>query len=128
MRKGLAIFFLSVYLMGTTPVGQLCKLPLLFSHFQQHKAESENLSFIDFLKMHYFNGDPKDADYKDDMKLPFKTFEVNTSISPCIGFAVPYFKIERPQFISISSQKIPSSESWHSNAFLTAIWQPPRVA
>jgi hypothetical protein len=126
--KGIAIFFLSIYLLGTTPIGQLCRLPMLLSHFQEHQKENKDLSFIGFLKMHYFNGDPKDADYDKDMKLPFKTIDVNTSISVYTAFEMPSFQIERQNFIDLKVNKFSTSDSWYSNSYLDAIWQPPRVA
>jgi hypothetical protein len=126
--KGIAIFFLSIYLLGATPIGQLCKLPLLIEHYQEHQKENKDLSLIEFLKMHYFNGDPKDADYDKDMKLPFKTIDFNNSVSTFIAFEIPSFKIEKKIYTELSVQKFTTSDSWYSNSYLNAIWQPPRVA
>jgi hypothetical protein len=124
--KNIAIFFLSIYLLGTTPIGQLCKLPLLFEHFQEHQLENKNLSFISFLKMHYFNGDPKDADYDKDMKLPFKTVDFNSSACACVVFENPTFKLDNPRITKLVVKNLSKSKSWHSNSCLNAIWQPPR--
>lgn len=32
---------------------ELCKLPSLVGHYTEHKLESKNLSFTDFILMHY---------------------------------------------------------------------------
>lgn len=128
MIKCITIFFLSIYLLGNTPLGELCKVPILFSHFQEHKKESKNLNFISFLKMHYFNGDPKDADHDKDMKLPFKTSNFNNSVSTFIAFEIPTLQLERKNIIKRKEEKFTTSNSWYSNSYLDAIWQPPRVA
>ncbi len=127
MIKCIAILFLFIYLLGATPLGQLCKLPMLIEHYQEHQKENKDISFLSFLKMHYFNGDPKDADYEDDMKLPFKTIDVNTALLAFVAFENPTFKLERSIFIELRVNKTTSSDSWHTNKYLSAIWKPPRT-
>ena len=114
--------------MATTPLGQICKLNLLIEHYQKHNKENKELSFIGFLKLHYFNGDPKDDDYEEDMKLPFKSIDFNNNISTYIAFEFPSYKIEKPTYTALTVQKFSKSDSWHSNIYLDAIWHPPRVA
>lgn len=126
--KCIVLFFLSVYLLGTTPLGQLCKLPLLFEHYQEHQLDNKNMSFLGYLRMHYFNGDPKVADYEKDMKLPFKSIEFNNIVSTYIAFEVPLYIIEKLIYTELQVQKYTTSDRCHSNTYLDAIWQPPRVA
>lgn len=101
---------------------------MLVSHYQEHHKENKKLGFIDYLKMHYFNGNPIDADHGKDMKLPFKNIDFNTSISAFIAFEMPSFQIQRQNFIEITIINLPSSDRWHANSYLDAIWQPPRIA
>jgi hypothetical protein len=71
MRKSVAALLFLAYALTNTELGQLLKLPLLVDHFQQHRQVEKELAFIDFLLTHYEAGEP-DADYEQDMKLPFK--------------------------------------------------------
>lgn len=73
MKRIIAILFLSLQLLTSTELCQLAKLPILLEHYKEHAQLNQGISFVTFLKMHYFNGDPKDADYERDMQLPFKT-------------------------------------------------------
>lgn len=69
MRRAFAIIFLAVYSLSFTECHQVLKLPLLFKHYQEHSTGIE-LSFVEFLVMHYETDVPHDDT---DMKLPFKT-------------------------------------------------------
>lgn len=73
MKKAVTIVLLAIYIFGNTQAGQLLKLPLLVTHYVQHKAENPQISFLAFLKIHYVDPQPYDADYQQDMQLPFKT-------------------------------------------------------
>jgi hypothetical protein len=57
-------------------VQQFYKLPILIEHYQEHR-QLMDLSFIDFLSMHYWGEDLKDNDADRDMQLPFKTISSN---------------------------------------------------
>ena len=73
VKKTLAILLTSIYLFGATDASQLLKLPLLISHYINHKKENPNTTLVSFFKMHYVDPQPYDADYSQDMQLPFKT-------------------------------------------------------
>jgi hypothetical protein len=126
VKKNISVFFLSIYLLSTTQLSELLKLPLLIQHFTEHQKETKDISFLIFLKMHYFNGDPKDADYDKDMKLPFKTTHVNTSISTYIAFESQSFQLKRQIYTELKIRVFTIFDSWYSNSYLNAIWQPPK--
>lgn len=126
MKKATAILFLTVYLFSTTEVQQLLKLPVVFQHFQEHQKEDNNITFIHFLAIHYLHGSPKDKDFEEDMKLPFKT------CGDCISSIVPAFV---PVMVQLSSAKfieIPvmknhrSQDQFIISSYLANIWQPPK--
>ena len=62
MRKIAAIFFLTVLVLVQTPVQQFLKLPVLIAHFNEHRAENAGISFLEYIQLHYFSGNPKDDD------------------------------------------------------------------
>lgn len=79
MCKNLALFLISVHLLGNTELGQLLKLPRLISHYAQHKLEDPGAGIIQFLGMHYFNGDHvKDPSHQ---QLPFHTSSANAGVT-----------------------------------------------
>ena len=63
-------------LLAQTPMQQVLRLPILIEHFREHQAENGSISLADFLILHYFSGNPKDADYDRDMQLPFRANDV----------------------------------------------------
>lgn len=75
MKKVLAIFFLSTYLISTTELGQLLKFPMLVEHYFEHKEKNPQISVMEFLVLHYegnhLENHPHDDDYDQDQKLPF---------------------------------------------------------
>lgn len=73
VKVKIATLLMITYLFGGTNACQLLKLPLLVSHFIKHKEENSHITLGSFLKMHYVDPQPLDADYAQDMQLPFKT-------------------------------------------------------
>lgn len=51
----LGIFFILHSLMPFSSHLELAKFPHLFEHYQEHKFKNQNLSFLDFLFLHYSN-------------------------------------------------------------------------
>jgi hypothetical protein len=120
----LLLLYAAVY----TPVSELFKLPVLITHFAEHRTEDQNISFLRFLQLHYFNGSPKDADYDRDMQLPFKNGEYTlVSFSaifiPVMEKAVPDVPVQ-----VLQTQKVKQSENFFSSVYLSNIWQPPRLS
>ena len=118
--------FLSIYLLSSTQLKELLKLPLLVEHFIEHKQQDTKISFIEFLCMHYAHGDVKDADYDKDMKLPFKSAENSHS---SVSFYLPAANVKQDFVIQFkeTKQKFPLYNSNYSSAYLSSIWQPPRL-
>jgi hypothetical protein len=128
MRKIVSIFLLGIYLFSTTEVYQLLKLPVVFEHFHEHKLADRNISFLQFLVMHYGEDDPKDGDYQRDMKLPFKrTNHYITSIS-LVTVPESYEIFFPPKFHVTQNVFFIKNDSFVHTAFLSAIFQPPKTA
>jgi len=128
LKKLISIFFLSVYLFSITEAHQLLKIPIIFQHFAEHSSADNNINFLQFLGMHYFNGDPKDGDYERDMKLPFKTS------SDCVVSVVSVDVPETYYFIPPIEIPLAKNEFCNRNDFfipreiLSNIFQPPKVS
>lgn len=124
MKKLISILLLSLYLVSTTEMYQLLKMPLLIEHYFQHKNLNPEMSLTAFLKIHY-DHPVKDSDHDQDQKLPFVShvslLSVVFTINPSVDF---YFteKIYNPHEIKNTLYK---SILYHKE-ILNSIWQPPR--
>lgn len=126
MKKAIAIFCFSIYLFGATDAHQLLRLPLLVQHYIQHKKESSQLSIIDFFKIHYSSKVVIDADYQQDMQLPFKTHEQD-NCQTWVKKLPPLFTIQLPYTTYINRNYTLISVSFHSLLSVYSIFQPPRI-
>lgn len=121
-----AIFFLLLVLFSQTPLQHLLKLPILFEHFVEHQAVSKDISFADFIKHHYFSGNPRDADYERDQQLPFRADSVllisNTVVVPS-HVAIEFQPVvhEGRIYPLLDIDKVIS-------VYQFDIWQPPRIS
>ncbi|WP_344821805.1 hypothetical protein [Rurimicrobium arvi] len=128
MKRFVAIFFFTVYLLSThVQVLELMKLPVLMEHFAEHRQRNPQVTFIQFLCMHYTEQNVKDSDYERDMQLPFKTLSHSPMI--WVGCIVPSAQITlhtRPVIAPEQKMLFPKEEAW-SSQYLSFIWQPPRT-
>ncbi|WP_159476699.1 hypothetical protein [Dyadobacter sp. 3J3] len=129
LKKVISISLLVIYFFSTTQLVELVKLPVLFEHYQQHKAWDEEVTFFEFIYEHYaesINGNP-DKDL--DMKLPFKSHLDQTALSflvtPPASTDYFYFKVAAPVFFSERHYFI-YSEGPLISSYLSTIWQPPK--
>lgn len=124
MRQLFAIGMMTVYLLSQTEFHQLVKIPLLLEHYVEHRTESPEMSFLDFLAMHYLHGSPQDHDFAKDQRLPFKSSDCNTVAIPAV---LPTTEITLPAWIYFTDriQEALHAEPVRSRAS-AEIWQPPR--
>jgi hypothetical protein len=128
LKKIIAILFLSFYLLSSTELHQLLKVPFLVEHFMEHKEQNKDLTLWQFLCLHYSDNNKKDADYEKDMKLPFKSHDC------CSGSFVAYFTVQsiplfqehsKPLYYEAQSFTL-YQEVFFNTSFLDSIWQPPK--
>jgi hypothetical protein len=128
LKKLLTILFLSVYLISTTELHQLMKLPMVFIHFSEHKKLDSQITFLQFLDMHYMHGSPKDKDYQEDMKLPFKTDH------NCVSTVFAAYIHQKKYTLTNKSTDISQigipllKNQFILSSFTTCIWQPPQFS
>jgi hypothetical protein len=102
------------------------KFPLFIKHFIEHKNKDAQLSLADFIEMHYAESDVKDANYDEDMKLPFKTHNA------CSGLGGVFFIPNH--FADFFTSPLRTGENSYSHyqekflasSYLSSIWQPPK--
>lgn len=125
MRRIIPILLLLFITISATDAIQFMKLPALTSHYLDHKADSGDLSFVDFLMMHYASHDDNDKDHEKDMQLPFK--DLHQSLQMMHIWSIQ--KNTNPFDLIIHSQRsafmIADEDSDYSH-FTPSIWQPPK--
>ena len=127
MKRGIAILLLVFYLGLTTEFYQLLKIPVLIEHFSEHQSLKNNLSFLNFLKMHYSKNNDHDGDSEKDNKLPFKSHSFCSNYAgfvflisdQIITFAVCTFLETRKTISNFYTFLVSSSH-------LQTVWQPPQ--
>ena len=125
MKRAGAILFLLIYLVANTEMHQFLRLPIFFLHYQEHRAESPDISLIEFITLHYYGPDAN-INYGHDSELPFKDKcpEVFMSI------ALPPEDIAgcpSPQLFTTDQKVVMFKSPFVASSFQFSIWQPPRV-
>lgn len=126
MRKLTAIVFLFSFLLATTELYQLLKLPQLVAHYIEHRKEDRSLSMLAFLSLHYAQGDVRDADYEQDMKLPFKTCDSTPHAASFVCLPEPPGHFNPTPVLLIDRQKPVDLNLYLPSSYKASIWQPPR--
>lgn len=105
---------------------ELSKLPALIDHFQKHKQQQPDLSFLAFVELHYQNPDHHEQDSQTHHKLPFSSHHQLQTCAVQLAF--------EDHSICINCQLIPLqkiSDVVYKEPVvvdLTAsIWQPPKL-
>lgn len=127
LKKAICILFLGSFLISSTELRQLLKLPLLIQHFTEHQQENKNITIWEFLSMHYEEASKIDLDYGKDQKLPFKSDEGYTGAS--IGVFVPtaFYSLVERSFYQETVLHFVSNEDFVHSVYLSSIWQPPKA-
>jgi hypothetical protein len=122
MRSLIAISFLSIYLLAHTELHQIIKLPVLFSHYQDHR-QSNTLSFLEFLSLHYASHHA-DEDQQHE-NLPFQDNDFHVIHFSLI--AIPGEPFDVLAYTAPSAQPVAFNYPFFiPTSGNKSIWQPPR--
>jgi hypothetical protein len=124
MQKRIARLFLLIFLMQMTQLGEFARLPLLVQHYVQHKNLHPETTIYGFFKMHYLDKTVVDADYAQDMQLPFKMVHVHFSIQMSMPQSVLTLS---NVFCPLIKEKIPGQRFILPRSLLFSIFKPPRA-
>lgn len=70
--KSRILFLLPIlWVQGFLVSPDLMRIPLLFVHFMEHKASSEDLDLASFIALHYADDEHRAQDHSDHENLPF---------------------------------------------------------
>lgn len=125
LKKIISILILAIYMLSCTEFDQLLRIPLLVAHFIEHKQESKDISFAEFMLIHYVQEYSFNGDYEQDTNLPFKSVDGNTiQVVAFITLLNPCLKA-KPIYAADKRFK-PFEQLFIDNAYLSSIWQPPK--
>lgn len=124
MRKIIATFFLTIFLLSNTEAGQLLKTYEFVEHYKEHSKANPSLSVWTFFQLHYSDAPPHD---NNDMKLPFKTHH-----DCCSGNTIVFFHAAPTHQLPATEKTVAANFPLHKNAFIptaasASIFQPPRM-
>jgi hypothetical protein len=126
VKKFLRNIVLAIVILDTTSLYQVMKAPTLIRHFLEHRSLDHNVSFVDFLSMHYWGEDLNDNDDEQDMQLPFKKIEIHHANFLFISSAETFTFNERPQPI-VKSDYGPDQPQIAYSTTLGSLFRPPRA-
>ena len=123
MKRLAALCLLFFYLVSFTEFSEVLRLPLLIEHYTEHKSKVDDLSFWEFLVMHY----ETDVAHDDqDMSLPFK--DCNHSFSGAT-VVLPVQKIALTEHSEKTILTYTSFYLLHEPQLLAGdIFQPPKLS
>jgi hypothetical protein len=126
LKKIISISFIIIFLFANTEIGEILKLPNLIHHYIEHEESNNDISFVDFLNIHY-NKNTNHSDNKHDhQNLPFKTV-CSHSVNTIIAFENQTFFSFRKIILIPSKIKIPFCQQFYSSFAFANIWQPPKL-
>ena len=127
MKKIVSIFFITLFIFSTTELAELFRIPALLIHFVEHQEESPDISFIDFLHIHY---NKELADHHPDkasdahQNLPFNGSHVTTTFFVSSHSYMVKFKNMQEGDPKLAFQS--SDDPYSKNSYLSSIWEPPK--
>lgn len=125
MRRGSGYIALFFFLLTFTPLGEVAKVPMLFSHFKEHKIENPLLDFKDFLNLHYAQEQNGNHNPANDQQLPFKCAEWSSILLfTFLPASAESIFIESPAYVC--EQQILFNEALLLPNF-TKIFHPPKI-
>lgn len=125
MRKTLVILLIGIHLAGNTEAAQLLRLPQLISHYFQHRQLDGDISFFQFIAMHYGGDDGTSADDDYDSKLPCHNISHTTISLVLTSITKDLSSVTIPVVANIDYNEKPAAGI--SSKHVLLILQPPRA-
>lgn len=73
MRNKITFITAFIFLLNSTELHELARLPILIGHYIHHHQEDPSLSPAGYIQIHYQHNHPADNDDGEDSQLPFKS-------------------------------------------------------
>ncbi|MBN9385854.1 MAG: hypothetical protein J0H74_34180 [Chitinophagaceae bacterium] len=103
------------------------RLPVLITHFMEHRQRDSHIQFTEFLSMHYWGKDIDDNDDDRDRQLPFRTIDTHLIHTSFVPYSKPIILSRRDDdaFLNVH---YPLMDDHHlPNPALSSLFRPPRA-
>jgi hypothetical protein len=127
MKKAFSVSFIIVFLLGSTELHEMLKIPFLWDHYRLHIQEEKDQSFATFLILHYASGQEHEHGQNEHEKLPLKTKD-------CFKYGPTFVALNYVTDSCVHEDFIPlKGIILFENIFLSnlnrgSIWQPPQIS
>jgi hypothetical protein len=129
VKKAVAIFFMSIYMLSFSELHQFLRMPVLIQHFIEHRHQDPSISLLSFLNLHYIHQYVKDEDYQRDKQLPFRHTDCCVTYTTICCECPVNSTIEMPErTVETKNEYILHDEDNLSLLAIADIFQPPRRA
>ena len=124
LKQFATIAMMFIFLCANTELHQLLKLPVLIHHYLEHRQKEKTITFLAFLKEHYVHEHAQASQHHHE-RLPFKSHDCPGSHNSVADPTFGGFTLLKEQSSPLQ-QLILYKEPFHSNTFISLIWQPPK--
>lgn len=124
MRRVLGFVLLFSFLSSITELHEVFKLPELLKHFATHQSKSPDLTFIEFLGIHY-SSEEESKSRTEHENLPFKSQDEFCHMPVIKALPADVKLLIKEVFTSLLSN-LPADEQFISRD-ISSIWQPPKI-
>lgn len=101
---------------------ELSKLPFILQHYNEHQAQNTDISFWDFLNLHYFDTNHKKSD-PSHKNLPLQHSHTTTVLDKT--FAPLRLIFSEVSMIVVAEKPIFQEEDSHSVDYVKRLFRPP---
>ncbi len=126
MRRALTILLFFIYLVGSTEAYQLLKVPGLIVHYVKHCKEDPTTTVQSFLALHYQEETVYDADWQQDMQLPFKTHEDDLGLMALCYYPPLHMATMKAPVSIVPENQYPTRHEFVPSCYAADIFQPPK--
>ncbi|MCD6012790.1 MAG: hypothetical protein K0Q79_2652 [Flavipsychrobacter sp.] len=113
-----------IVLLYTTPLQQFLKVPALIDHYHEHKQQKPDITFVDFIFMHYIGDDGVADDDSKDMQLPFK--KSDRASLEAYGYVVTTLPLQTGHELT-GTHYSPFKRQFFPDPSAGALFKPPQV-
>jgi hypothetical protein len=123
LKRSVAIFLLVIYVGASTEIHELANVPSLFLHYQEHKGLDTDITFAEFLELHYI-GNHNDQTHHHE-RLPFKQ-EHSEAVHMTVALVTEVTIAQLTFHTQANKVTVIYVSQFHPSSISGGIWQPPR--
>jgi hypothetical protein len=123
----LAIIFLTESLFPNAEFVEFMKVPQLLKHYENHKRETPDITFVTFLQLHYGNSGHVQHDRADHSKLPFSKVNHHRVVTAIQVIPVLEDVRTSSEFTFLRTIEVVLYLGSKADRLSSGVWQPPRV-